>query len=119
MEKLSPHFMFLICGVEKKLKSWIYPITPFLSSPRIYAHGLKSGFKPTGLKYGPIFSTREVKEVLAEVNEFLIQLEAERNETGGNSDESFESEEDVNDQDTEDEKKDDDFKNDDVDTEVF
>ena len=48
-------------------------------------------------------------EVLAEVNEFLIQLEAERNETGGNLDESFESEEDDNDQDTEDEKKDDDF----------
>ena len=53
------------------------------------------------------------------MNEFLIQLEAERNETGGNLDESFESEEDDNDQDTEDEKKDDDFKNDDVDTEVF
>ena len=24
--------------------------------PRIYAHGFKSEFKPTGLKYGPIFS---------------------------------------------------------------
>ena len=48
-------------------------------------------------------------EVLAEVNEFLIQLEVERNETGGNLDESFESEEDDNDEDTEDEKKDDDF----------
>ena len=58
-------------------------------------------------------------EVLAEVNEFLIQLEAERNETGGNLDESFESEEDDNDEDTEDEKKDDDFENDDVDIEVL
>ena len=58
-------------------------------------------------------------EVLAEVNEFLIQLEAERKETGGNLDESFESEEDDNDEDTEDEKKDDDFENDDVDIEVF
>ena len=28
-------------------------------------------------------------EVLAKVNEFLIQLEAEHNETGGNLDESF------------------------------
>ena len=43
-------------------------------------------------------------EVLAEVNEFLIQLEAERNETGGNLDESFESEEDDNDKDTEEKK---------------
>ena len=58
-------------------------------------------------------------EVLAKVNEFLIQLEAERNETGGNLDESFESEEDDNDEDTEDEKKDDDFENDDVDIEVL
>ena len=38
-------------------------------------------------------------EVLAEVNEFLIQLEAERNETGGSLDDSFESEEDDNDED--------------------
>ena len=37
-----------------------YPITLFLSPPRIYAHGLKSEFKPTGLKYGPIFSIREI-----------------------------------------------------------
>ena len=51
---------------------------------------------------------------LAEVNKFLIQLEAERNEIGGNLDESFESEEDDN-KDTEAEKKDDDFENDDVD----
>ena len=58
-------------------------------------------------------------EVLAEVNEFMIQLEAERNETGGNLDESFESEEDDNDEDTEDEKKDDGFENDDVDIEVL
>ena len=48
-------------------------------------------------------------EVLAEVNEFLIQLEAARNETGGNLDESFESEDDDNNEDTGDEKKDDDF----------
>ena len=40
------------------------------------------------------------------MNEFLIQLEVERNETGGNLDESFESEEDDNNKDTEDEKKD-------------
>ena len=53
------------------------------------------------------------------MNEFLIQLEVERNETGGNLDESFESEEDDNDEDTEDEKKDDDFENDDVDIEVL
>ena len=58
-------------------------------------------------------------EVLAEVNEFLIQLEVERNETGGNLDESFESEEDDNNEDTEDEKKDDGFENDDVDIEVL
>ena len=51
-------------------------------------------------------------EVLAEVNEFLIQLEAPRNETGGNLDESFESEVHDNDED-------DDFQNDDVDIEVF
>ena len=51
-------------------------------------------------------------EVLAEVNEFLIQLEAPRNETGGNLDESFESEDHDNDED-------DDFQNDDVDIEVF
>ena len=43
-------------------------------------------------------------EVLAEVNEFLIQLEVERNETGGNLDESFESEEDDNNKDTEEKK---------------
>ena len=48
-------------------------------------------------------------EVLAEVKEFLIQLEVERNETGGNLDESFESEDDDNNEDTGDEKKDDDF----------
>ena len=53
------------------------------------------------------------------MNEFLIQLEAERNETGDNLDESFESEEDGNDEDTEDENKDDDFENDDVDIEVL
>ena len=58
-------------------------------------------------------------EVLAEVNEFLIQLETERNETGCNLDESFESEDDDNDEDTEDEKKGDDFENDDVDIEVL
>ena len=58
-------------------------------------------------------------EVLAEVNEFLIQLEVGRNETGGNLDKSFESEEDDNDEETEDEKKDDDFENDDVDNEVL
>ena len=46
-------------------------------------------------------------------------LEAERNETGGNLDESFESEEDDNDEDTEDEKEDDDFENNDVDIEVL
>ena len=32
---------------------------------------------------------REIPDVLREVNEFLIQLEAERNETGGNLDKSF------------------------------
>ena len=58
-------------------------------------------------------------EVLAEVNEFLIHLEAEHNETGGNLDESFESEKVDNDEDTEDEKEDDDFVNDDVDIEVL
>ena len=58
-------------------------------------------------------------EVLAGVNEFLIQLEAEHNETGGNLDESFESEKVDNDEDTEDEKEDDDFVNDDVDIEVL
>ena len=58
-------------------------------------------------------------EVLAKVNEFLIQLEVERNEAGGNLDESFESEEDDNDEDTEDEKEGDDFENNDVDIEVL
>ena len=58
-------------------------------------------------------------EVLAKVNKFLIQLEAERNKTGGNLDESFEYEEDHYDEDTEDEKKDDDFENDDIDIEVL
>ena len=53
------------------------------------------------------------------MNEFLIQLEAEHNETGGNLYKSFESEEDGNDEDTEDKNKDDDFENDDVDTEVL
>ena len=66
-----------------------------------------------------IVNTEILQEVLAEVNEFLIQLEAERNETGDNLDESFESEEDGNDEDTEDENKDDDFENDDVDIEVL
>ena len=46
------------------------------------------------------------------MNEFLIQLEAARNKTGGNLDKSFESEDDDNDED-------DDFQNDDVDVEVF
>ena len=41
-----------------------YPITPFLSPPQIYAHGLKSEFKPTELKYGPIFSMRENTKIL-------------------------------------------------------
>ena len=41
------------------------------------------------------------------------------NETGGNLDKSFESEEDDNDEDTEDEKKDDDFENNDGDIEVL
>ena len=64
-------------------------------------------------------ANREIPpEVLAEVNEFLIQLEVGCNETGGNLDKLFESEEDDNDKDTEDVKKDDDFENDDVDIEV-
>ena len=42
----------------------IYPITPFLSPSWIYAHGLKSELKPTGLKYGPIFSIREYTKTL-------------------------------------------------------
>ena len=58
-------------------------------------------------------------EVLAEVNEILIQLEAEHNETVGNLDESFESDGDDNDKDTEDEQKDDDFENDDAGIEVL
>ena len=58
-------------------------------------------------------------EVLAEVNEILIQLEAEHNETIGNLDESFESDGDDNDKDTEDEQKDDDFENDDAGIEVL
>ena len=53
------------------------------------------------------------------MNEFLIQLEVGRNETGGNLDKSFKSEEDDNDEDTEDENKDDDFEKDDVDNEVL
>ena len=32
---------------------------------------------------------REIPDVLPEVNEFLIQLEAERNEAGGKLDKSF------------------------------
>ena len=51
---------------------------------------------------------------LADVNKFLIQLGAERNEIGGNLDESFQNEEDDN-KDTEAKKTDDDFENDDVD----
>ena len=63
---------------------------------------------------------REIRPgVLAKMNEFLIHLEAERNETGSNLDGSFESEEDDNDEDTEDEKKDDDFENDDLDIEIL
>ena len=42
----------------------IYPITPFLSPPWIYANGLQSEFKPTGLTYGPIFSIRENTKTL-------------------------------------------------------
>ena len=53
------------------------------------------------------------------MNEFLIQLEAERNEAGVNLDESFESEEGDNNEDTEDEWKDNNFENDDVDIEVL
>ena len=49
----------------------------------------------------------------------MSQPKAERNEPGGNLDESFESEEDDNDGDTEEGKKDDDFENDDVDIEVL
>ena len=38
----------------------LYPITPFLSPPRIYAQGLNPNLSPLGLiKYGPIFSIRE------------------------------------------------------------
>ena len=39
-----------------------YPV--FKALRRIYIHGLKSKFKSTGLKYGPIFSTRENKKTL-------------------------------------------------------
>ena len=53
------------------------------------------------------------------MNEFPIQLEAERKETGVNLDESFESDEDDSDEDTEDEKKDYNFESNDVDIEVL
>ena len=42
----------------------MYPITPFLNPHWIYGYGLKSEFKPTGLKYGPIFSIRENTKTL-------------------------------------------------------
>ena len=48
-----------------------------------------------------------------------MQLEVGRNETGGNLDKLFETEQDDNDEDTEDKKKDDDFENNDVDIEVL
>ena len=42
----------------------VYPIAAFLSPPQIYNHGLKSEFKPTGLKYEPIFNIRENTKTL-------------------------------------------------------
>ena len=51
-----------------------YPITPFLSPPRIYAHRFKSEFKPTGLKYGPIFSIRENTKTLQVQLFFLLNI---------------------------------------------
>ena len=83
--------------------------------------GLNPNLSPLGLNTDPFSALEKTgpPEVLAEVNELLIQLEVERNETGGNLEESFESEEDDNDEDTEDEKTDDDFENDDVDIKVL
>jgi len=48
-----------------------YPITPFLSPPpQIYAHGLKSGFKPMGVNTDP-FSAFEKKQNHSQVHHFL------------------------------------------------
>ena len=39
-----------------------YPITPFLSPPRIYVHGLKSEFKPTGLNTDPFSALEKIQK---------------------------------------------------------
>ena len=52
----------------------MYPTTPFLSPPQIYVHGFKSEFKPTGLKYEPIFSIRESTKTLQVQLFFLLNI---------------------------------------------
>ena len=62
--------------------------------------GLNPTLSPLGLNTDPFSALEKIQKhrrCNAEVNEFLIQLEGERNETGGNLDKSFESEEDNND----------------------
>ena len=44
----TPNQKFLRINSDRQDQD--YPITSFLSPPRIYTHGLKSEFKPTGLK---------------------------------------------------------------------
>ena len=52
----------------------MYPITPFLSPPRIYTHGLKTEFKPSGLKYGFIFGITENTKTLQVQLFFLLNI---------------------------------------------
>ena len=62
--------------------------------------GLNPNLSPLGLNTDPFSALEKIQKHCrcnAEVNEFLIQLEGERNETGGNLDKSFEGEEDNND----------------------
>ena len=62
--------------------------------------GLNPNLSPLDLNTDPFSALEKIQKHCrcnAEVNEFLIQLEAERNETGRNIDKSFESEEDNND----------------------
>ena len=59
-----------IVQYQRKIKlllitTFLSPTPPPTPPPsRIYAHDLKSEFKRTGLKYGPIFSIRENTKTL-------------------------------------------------------
>ena len=69
LQKLEPVFLKITYN------TYVVPYYPvYPSPPQIYPHGLKSEFKPTGLKYGPIFSIRENKKTLQVQLFFLLNI---------------------------------------------